>query len=1367
MRLRLRPVRRLALALLSLVAALAISGAAAASGALPTSTELSKYLIIGMQNSGDGDAIDVNSSNELGANQQFLSTSDPNTKSVFASRWTSAGSPNGNTTPPPPAAVVMTGIDYSGNLAVTGSSGDFTLSDIDVYATIGVHCETTPCDNSVSNTDWFDGNAPDPQSMPGSGITAFNATPLLDELSAWKTFIAGLGTAELTITSDIKDTGSSPRVDNLNTIDANNDGIALIDINTGGDFEVNNADWILQGDANVIAIIRVVGGANFKISNGSILLGNGGIGGGSTTQPVSSLGAIIVKLQDGGDSSDQVFNLSNFVLNGVGIWDLVDIGENNGSNTTEINGNNGQGCAQFISQAVVFNDMRWKRCAPPAPPATNPAIDIRKQIEGSDSREFGSGSNVDFEIVVTNTGNVNLMTVTVTDPLVGDCAKSIGTLTPGQSDTYSCTDTNVTSGYTNVATVTGSPLTGPNVTDNDPSTVTITPPNPAIDIRKQAEGTDSREFGSGSNVDFEVVVTNTGDVTLTNVTVMDPAVGDCAKVIGTLNPSESATYTCTATNVVADFTNIATVTGDPPTGDQVTDNDPSTVTIIPPNPAIDIRKQAEGPDSRDVIAGSDVVFNIVVTNTGDVTLTDVTVTDVEVGDCAASLGTLNPGQSSSYTCTDTNVTSGYENIAAVRGTPPTGPNVTDQDPSTVTVSPADPAIDIRKQAEGTDSREVGSGSNVDFEIVITNTGNVPLTNITVTDPLATDCARAIATLPDLDPGASTSYTCTAFAVTSEFTNVATVTGDPPTGEKVTDDDPSTVTIALVATPEIDIRKQAEGDDSRDIIGGSDVEFLIVVTNTGNVTLTDVEVSDPLATDCNKSIGTLNPGGSDTYTCTASNVTATFNNIATVTGNPPTGDEVSDNDPSEIAVTPPNPAIDIRKQAEGFDTRAFLVGEPVEFEIEVTNIGNVTLTDVTVTDPLVPDCARLSGTLPDLDPGESTSYTCAIASGAATSLTNIASVEGTAPDGTTVGDDDPSTITVSEVPDPKIDIRKQAEGADTRAFLVGEPVEFVIEVTNTGNVTLTDVEVSDPLVPGCVATLGTLLVGETVSYTCAIAGGAATSFTNIATVTANPPTANPVTDEDPSEITVSDPPKCEPSKKGKPPVCDPPKKTDPPKCTPPKKGKPPVCDPPKKTDPPKCAAPKKGKPPACDPPKKTDPPKADPPKMDPPKSTGSSSGDKGIIVIDFNAGGPICVPGLAAIKHEQIGGKNRLWKLVGKKGAKTRFFKSGRRYGKVYRSKGTGNGYFVFARAYILAKVNMMNGVPTTPEVERSLRFAEQYFAKAKPRSMNIKRALRGKTLKAKRRKLRALKARARTLRHHRAVLVTYNNGDTVPICTGS
>ena len=1023
----------------------------------------------------------------------------------------------------------MTGIDYSGNLAVTGSSGDFTLSKIDVYATIGVHCETTPCDNSVSNTDWFDGNAPDPQSMPGGGISAFSATDLLAELSAWKTFISGLGAAELTITSDIENTGSSPRVDNLNTIDSNGDGIALIDIDRGGsDFKLNNADWILQGDANVIAIVRVLDGTNFLMSNSSILLGNGGIGGGGVSQPVSSLGVIIVKLEDDGDSSDQVFNPSNFILNGVAFWDFVDIGENNGSNTTEINGDNGQGCAQFISQAVVFNDVRWKRCAPPAPPALTPDIDIRKQIEGPDSHEFGSGSNVTFEIVVTNNGNDTLNNVTVTDAEVGACDNNIGTLAPAQTFSYMCTALNVLAGFENIAAVTGDPASGGNqVTDEDPSTVTITPPDPAIDIRKQEEGPDSRQFGSGSNVDFEIRVENTGDVTLIDVTVTDSNAGDCARLIGTLNPGDVETYTCTRTSVVTSFLNTAFVEGTPPSGPNVTDNDPSTVTIIPPNPAIDIRKQEEGDDIRDAISGSDVVFNVRVENTGDVTLTNVTVDDPLESDCDRVIGTMNPGAVETYTCTTTNVLAGFNNEAFVEGTPPAGlPIVKDDDPSEVTVTPASPEIWIRKQAKGPDSREVASGSNVIFEIEVKNTGNVPLTDVKVDDIAVADCQRPIGQLPDLDPGASTTYTCTAFGITgpADLVNIAVATGTPPTGDDVTDEDESTVTVAPEPNPRIMITKQEDGPDSRQVVAGADVDFLIVVKNIGNETLNNVTVTDALEADCNKFIGTLNPNEMDTYTCTSTGVDETFDNVANVTGDPASGgDPVTDSDPSEVIVDPADPAIDIRKQAEGFETRAFLVGEPVVFEIEVTNTGNVTLTNVTVTDPLAADCARESGTLPDLDPGESTSYTCELAGGATTSLTNVATVAGTAPGGTTVGDNDPSAITVSVEPDPKIDIRKQAEGADTRAFLVGDPVTFLIVVTNTGNVTLTDVTVTDPLEPACAAMLGTLLPGETVSYTCAIPGGATSSFTNLATVTGNPPTGDPVTDDDPSSITVSDVP----------------------------------------------------------------------------------------------------------------------------------------------------------------------------------------------------------------------------------------------------
>jgi len=85
--------------------------------------------------------------------------------------------------------------------------------------------------------------------------------------------------------------------------------------------------------------------------------------------------------------------------------------------------------------------------------------------------------------------------------------------------------------------------------------------NPAIDIRKQAEGVDSRQFLSGADVDFEIAVTNTGNVDLTNVTVTDALVPDCDNVIGDLAVGQTVVYACTVTNVTADFTNVAKVMG--------------------------------------------------------------------------------------------------------------------------------------------------------------------------------------------------------------------------------------------------------------------------------------------------------------------------------------------------------------------------------------------------------------------------------------------------------------------------------------------------------------------------------------------------------------------------------------------------------------------------------------------------------------------------------------------------------------------------------------------------------------------------------------------------------------------------------------
>ncbi len=179
-----------------------------------------------------------------------------------------------------------------------------------------------------------------------------------------------------------------------------------------------------------------------------------------------------------------------------------------------------------------------------------------------------------FEIFVQNTGDVDLFNVAVTDALAPDCAKTIGFLAAGASTTYTCTVQNVTAGFTNVAVVEGTFNEIETVTDQDPSTVQLA----GIDIRKQAEGPDTREIHYGTDVSYEIFVQNTGEVTLTGVEVTDALAPGCAKLIGTLEAGATFTYTCVHPAVTQEYTNVAQVTGH--VDDLVvSDEDPSSITI--------------------------------------------------------------------------------------------------------------------------------------------------------------------------------------------------------------------------------------------------------------------------------------------------------------------------------------------------------------------------------------------------------------------------------------------------------------------------------------------------------------------------------------------------------------------------------------------------------------------------------------------------------------------------------------------------------------------------------------------------------------------------------------------------------------------
>jgi uncharacterized repeat protein (TIGR01451 family) len=107
------------------------------------------------------------------------------------------------------------------------------------------------------------------------------------------------------------------------------------------------------------------------------------------------------------------------------------------------------------------------------------------------------------------------------------------------------------------------------------------------------------------------------------------------------------------------------------------------------------------------------------------------------------------------------------------------------------VLPAQASIELAK----TPQTQVITGEMATFRITVTNPGDVPLTAVQVTDAAAPDCTRTGATnLGTLAPGQSVSYLCTRSNVTASFTNVATATGQPPSGPPVTATDDAQVTV---------------------------------------------------------------------------------------------------------------------------------------------------------------------------------------------------------------------------------------------------------------------------------------------------------------------------------------------------------------------------------------------------------------------------------------------------------------------------------------------------------------------------------------------------------------------------------------------
>jgi uncharacterized repeat protein (TIGR01451 family) len=428
-----------------------------------------------------------------------------------------------------------------------------------------------------------------------------------------------------------------------------------------------------------------------------------------------------------------------------------------------------------------------------------------------------------------------------------------------------------------------------------------------VDLVKSADRSTIRP---NELVTYTVAITNLGnyDLAAEVLTVKDDhctltgPTGDVG-ADNILSVNETWSYTC-AVKLAVDTTNKATV--EFPGGSK---ERTKFVNVI--DPGIQISKVA---DKTTILSGTSVTYTYKVTNTGDDPLSSVALQDdicgpaVYVSGDANSNSKLEKPEEWTYTCkqvlTDTKVNvkpNSVFNTVTATGRDSLEGMVTSEK-ATASVVIIHPSIALRKSPSAS---TVHAGDSVTYTFVVSNTGDSPIGSVSVVDdkckPL-TGPAGDTNTNAKLEVAEVWTYTCTqALSVTT--TNIAKANGkdqlDNAVAEKV-----ETATVTVI-NPRIAITKSAS---STSIVQGASVTYTYKVTNTGDVTLSAVVLSDDKCSPLSAPSGDTNNSGkletteTWTYTCTQS-VGVTTTNTATVVALDPLEKTVTAQAKATVTATP--------------------------------------------------------------------------------------------------------------------------------------------------------------------------------------------------------------------------------------------------------------------------------------------------------------------------------------------------------------------------------------------------------------------------------------------------------------------------------
>ena len=457
------------------------------------------------------------------------------------------------------------------------------------------------------------------------------------------------------------------------------------------------------------------------------------------------------------------------------------------------------------------------------------------------------------------------------------------------------------------------------------------------------DGASGSVDAAGDEISYSIVITNTGNLSLTNVVMSDPLLSGAN---GTLvsTPTESVstdsilavgeTFTYTGTYTVqqsdiddngggdGDIDNVASVVSAEITTPLIS----ATATPIAQGVSYSIVKTVTdvGGDgvSGVVDAAGDVIsYSIVVTNTGGQDITNVVLSDALLTgangnfnltpvESATSNSILEVGETFTYEGTYTVQQSDLDdngggdgdidNVASVVSAEITTP----QSSSTETPVSQLPTYTIVKTVtnvggDGVSGVVDAAGDEISYSIVITNTGNLSITNVVMSDPLLSGANGTLVTTPVeslstdsiLAVGETFTYTGTYTVQQSDLDDNGGGDGDIDNVASVVSAEITTPQSSSTETPVSQLPTYAIVKTVTDVGGdgvsgvvdaaGDEISYSIVITNTGNLSITNVVMSDPSLSGANGTLVTTPVESLSTDSILAVGETFTYTGTYTV------------------------------------------------------------------------------------------------------------------------------------------------------------------------------------------------------------------------------------------------------------------------------------------------------------------------------------------------------------------------------------------------------------------------------------------------------------------------------------------------------